>query len=466
MALTTASTGTQDEPGHDEGETWSPNSWTKKPIMQKPLYPDHEEVQRSVAKLTRLPPIVQPGEILQLKAALKKVALGQAFVIQGGDCAELFDYCEQTCIESKLKLLLQLSMILTYGANKPVVRIGRLAGQYAKPRSSPTEVVDGIEVPSFRGDILNGAYYHSASTLNFIRGALATGFADLRRPLAWELGYVHDPELKAKYSKIVNSIIESLRFMQTIGADNLSATASVDLYTSHEGLLLDYEQALTRFLPHPHISQSFTPTSEGNERSFFDTSAHFLWLGDRTRQIDGAHVEFFRGIENPLGVKIGPNIDPSDLLPLLRKLNPSREIGKITLITRYGASKIRELLPLHIRVVEESEYHGCVIWQCDPMHGNTRTTAAGVKTRQFVDIFSELHQALEIHAHHGTHLGGIHLEVTGDMVTECTGGSDGLVDTDLSLNYTSFCDPRLNEHQTLEMGFLIASHLREASRTS
>ncbi|POS85550.1 hypothetical protein EPUL_003217 [Erysiphe pulchra] len=468
-------------PGSDNSsrneESWSPSSWTMKRIEQATIYHDREMLAQSTLKLSRLPPIVQPEEIVKLKGELKKVALGQAFLLQGGDCAELFDYCEQGAIEAKIKLLLQLSIILTYGANKPVVRIGRIAGQYAKPRSSLTEVINGKEIPSFRGDILNGydfkertlnpkrlvdAYFYSTSTLNFIRGALSSGFADLHHPFAWELGHVHDPELKSKYKSIVNSIVESLRFMQTIGADRATELSTVDLYTSHEGLLLEYEEALTRLLPHPRVSYD-SEIEPCQERSFFDTSAHFLWIGDRTRQVDGAHVEFFRGIENPIGIKIGPTTSSSDLIGLLEKLNPSKEVGKITLITRYGSSRIKEILPAHIRAVEDSQFKRCVVWQCDPMHGNTITTAAGIKTRRFRDIFSELKQALEIHRQQGSYLGGIHLELTGDMVTECTGGSDGLVDEDLSSNYTSYCDPRLNENQTLELGFLVAEHLREIS---
>lgn len=251
--------------------------------------------------------------------------------------------------------------------------------------------------------------------------------------------------------------------MQTIGADRASEISSVDFYTSHEGLVLDYEQALTRLLPIPYKSSTLSP-SRCDEEAYFDTSAHFIWIGDRTRQIDGAHVEFFRGVENPLGVKIGPTMSPSELISLLKKLNPSREVGMVTLITRYGASRIRDILPSHIRAVEDSEFQRCVVWQCDPMHGNTFSTSAGIKTRNFQDIFSELQQAFEIHKEQGSYLGGIHLELTGEKVTECTGGSDGLVDSDLSLNYTSFCDPRLNENQTLELGFLVANHLREISK--
>lgn len=475
-------------------EPWSPSSWTTKPIKQDAIYPDRESVEKSLAKLQRLPPLVTPTEIVRLKASLRDVALGKAFLLQGGDCAELFDYCEENAIESKIKLLLQMSLVLIWGINKPVVRIARMAGQYAKPRSSPTEVVNGCRIPSFRGDILNGneveersldpsrlvrylvhpkfsittqllttssAYFHSASTLNFLRGSLSSGIADLHRPLDWGLGHVQDPELQAKYSSIVASITDSLRFMRTVGADTAGQLRTVDLFTSHEGLLLEYEQSLTRRLKKP--SSDSTPATDdapSDGKAYYNTSAHFLWIGDRTRQIDGAHIEYFRGIENPIGVKIGPTTASSDILALLRTLNPSREIGKITLITRYGASKVRDLLPTHIKIVEGSEYARCVVWQCDPMHGNTRSTSTGIKTRQFADIFTELSETLAIHKEQGSYLGGVHLELTGEAVTECTGGSEGLRDDDLSLNYTTFCDPRLNEKQALEMAFLIAGHFR------
>jgi 3-deoxy-7-phosphoheptulonate synthase len=300
--------------------------------------------------------------------------------------------------------------------------------------------------------------------LNFIRGSLASGIADLHRPLDWGLGHVRDPALQAKYSSIVSSITDSLRFMRTVGADTAGQLQTVDLYTSHEGLLLEYEQSLTRKLKDPaNYPSSRAAAKDG--KSYYNTSAHFLWVGDRTRQIEGAHVEYFRGIENPIGVKIGPTTSPSDLLALLRTLNPSVEVGKITLITRYGASKVRNLLPIHIRIVENSEYAHSVVWQCDPMHGNTRSTSSGIKTRQFTDILSELRETLAIHKEEGSYLGGVHLELTGDAVTECTGGSEGLAEEDLSLNYTSFCDPRLNEKQALELAFLIAGHYRGEEST-
>ncbi|KAH8899278.1 phospho-2-dehydro-3-deoxyheptonate aldolase [Thozetella sp. PMI_491] len=457
---------------------WTPESWRSRPRKQAPDYPDPTALTKSLDELQRLPPLVLPKEILQLKKHLRDVANGDAFLLQGGDCAELFDYCEQNAIESKIKLLLQMSLVLIWGANKRVVRIGRMAGQYAKPRSSPTEKIDGKEVQSFKGDILNGyqldqrdldpgrllrAYHHSAATLNYIRAAISSGIADLHRPLDWGLGHVRDPALKAKYSQAVKFLQDMIRFMHTIGADRSDKLDTVDLFTSHEGLLLEYEQSLTRLMEVPE--QHRPPAGSGEPaatqgKQYYDTSAHFIWIGDRTRQIDHAHVEFFRGIANPIGVKVGPTTPVADLLELLRTLNPQREQGKITLITRYGADKVEALLPQHIRAVEDSEYRRTVVWQCDPMHGNTRSTSGGIKTRAFGDILSEMRSALRIHKEQGSYLGGVHLELTGDAVTECLGGSEGLDEDDLSTNYTTFCDPRLNEKQALEMAFLIADHYR------
>jgi len=308
--------------------------------------------------------------------------------------------------------------------------------------------------------------------LNFVRASLSSGFADLHRPLDWGLGHVQDPELQAKYSGIVASITESLRFMRTVGADTDRQLSSVDIYTSHEGLLLEYEQSLTRRLKRPvpdHIeaqAKSKAKAEADDGRAYYNTSAHFLWIGDRTRQIGGGHVEYFRGIENPIGVKVGPTTSISDLMALLRTLNPTKEVGKITLITRFGASKVASLLPAHIRAVEDSEYKRSVVWQCDPMHGNTRSTPTGIKTRHFSDILTELQETLKIHKQEGSYLGGVHLELTGEAVTECVGGSEGLDEEDLAINYTSYCDPRLNEKQALEMAFLIAGHYRDEDVTS
>jgi len=372
-----------------------------------------------------------------------------------------------------------------------VVRVARMAGQYAKPRSSPTEKVDGKDVPSFRGDILNGypleertidpdrlvqAYFHSAATYNYVRAQLSSGIADLHNPLDWGLGHVQDPALQKKYTAIVDSIRDSLRFMRTIGADTSGQLQTVDLFTSHEGLSLPYEECLTRELRHPgnrrsnEQGSSSAPAANGapaegqKTTGFYNTSAHFIWVGDRTRQPDHAHVEYLRGIENPIGIKVGPTTTEEDLVQLLDIVNPRREIGKVTLITRYGKDKVEELLPKHIEIVRRTGH--IVVWQCDPMHGNTRSTSDGVKTRSFTSIFSELRSALKVHKQCGSILGGIHLELTGDAVTECTGGSQDIQDADLGEAYTTFCDPRLNEKQALELAFLVAGEQRGGADTA
>ncbi|KAK5123285.1 Aromatic/aminoadipate aminotransferase 1 [Meristemomyces frigidus] len=473
---------------------WSPSSWRTRPIKQQVIYEDHSAVNKALTKLKHVPPIVTATEIWKLRRALAEVAQGKAFLLQGGDCAELFDYCNDNAIDSKIKLLLQMSLVLIWGGNKPVVRIARMAGQYAKPRSSPMETVDGKQVPSFRGDILNGypldqrdidpdrlvqAYFHSAATLNYVRAELASGIADLHKPMEWHLGHVGDPELQRKYSTIVDSISESLRFMRTVGADTAGQLETVDLFTSHEGLLLEYEESLTRKLKHPSnrnvplimktaSAPKVSPLTGGamtdksiqepETTGYYNTSAHFLWVGDRTRQPDHAHIEYFRGIENPVGIKVGPTTSTADLTELLDIVNPRKEVGKVTLITRYGEGKVDELLPQHIEAVRKTGH--TVVWQCDPMHGNTRSTTSGIKTRSFASIFSELASALRIHKECGSFLGGVHLELTGDAVTECTGGSQGLQDEDLSLRYETFCDPRLNEKQALELAFLVAGSQR------
>ncbi|KAL9007648.1 MAG: hypothetical protein Q9173_007132 [Seirophora scorigena] len=453
---------------------WSPASWTAKPIKQDVIYDDGQALSKALAKLERLPPVVTPTEICKLKRSLRDVALGKAFLLQGGDCAELFEYCESNMIESKIKLLLQMSLVLIYGAHKPVVRIARMAGQFAKPRSSPTEQYHGKTIPAFRGDNVNGydpadripdpsrlvsAYFHSAATLNYIRASLGSGIADLHSPLDWELGHVKDEKIKLKYERIVDSIAESLRFMKTVGADSAaSSLETVDLYTSHEGLLLEYEQSLTRRFKAPMHDTAARLEADNDGTQWYNTSAHFLWIGDRTRQLDGAHVEYFRGIANPIGIKVGPSMVAPELVNLLDIVNPNKEIGKITLITRYGEDKIDSLLAGHIRAVQKSGH--TVIWQCDPMHGNTQNTKQGVKTRHFSSILSEVGSALRIHKEEGSFLGGVHLELTGEAVTECVGGSEGLKDEDLNTNYTSYCDPRLNEKQALELAFLVAGFYR------
>ncbi|RMZ75870.1 hypothetical protein DV737_g5084, partial [Chaetothyriales sp. CBS 132003] len=511
---------------------WTPQSWRSKPIAQGVEYNDQEGFGQAIEKLNTLPPLVTPREIVKLKNELREVALGNAFLLQGGDCAELFDYCNQGMIEAKVKLLLQMSLVLIYGAKKKVVRVARMAGQFAKPRSSPVETVNGVQMPSFRGDILNSyepdlelrtpkasrlvdAYFHSAATLNYLRAAIASGLADLHAPLDWSLGHVLDRSVRDKYQRIVSRITDTLDMMRTIGLDTGGGLETVDLFTSHEGLLLDYEQSLTRLFKHPPNLQPHPPnqqpvplspqsqtkvqpsqpngtpihhrktslparlsqhatTPAPSTSAFYDTSAHFIWIGDRTRQLTHSHVHFFSGIANPIGVKVGPTMPAADLVPLLQTLNPNKEIGKIVLITRYGASKIASHLPAHIKAVQESEFNGTVVWQCDPMHGNGRNATVTVpeaggsqgkpttiKTRRFSDILSELQQALQIHRSMGSYLGGVHLELTGEAVTECVGGAENLTEEDLSLNYTTFCDPRLNEKQALELAFLVAGFYRE-----
>ena len=486
---------------------WTPLSWRTKPIVQSVTYGDEEVFNASVQKLNKVPPIVTPQEIVKLKNELRDVAEGHAFLLQGGDCAELFDYCTQDMIEAKVKLLLQMSIVLIHGARMKIVRVARMAGQYAKPRSSPMEMVNGVSMPSFRGDILNSyeadpvlrepdpkrlmdAYFHSVATQNYLRAVSKSDLADMHAPMTWDLGHVRDPAVRHSYENTVRRMLDSLDMMRIIAVDGGGKFESVDLFTSHEGLLLEYEQALTRKLKNPsnyqqNIPQPETPVRRRHRQkrrkvsplppteSYYDTSAHMLWIGDRTRQLTHGHVEFFRGIANPIGVKVGPCMPPEDLVPLLDILNPEHEVGKIVLITRYGRDKIAAHLPGHIRAVQSSKHDGTVVWQCDPMHGNGRNATvtmppdsmingsmtAGpttIKTRRFADILSELHQALQIHEAHDSYLGGMHLELTGEAVTECVGGAEELTEQDLSLNYATFCDPRLNEKQALELAFLVA----------
>lgn len=352
--------------------------------MQAITYPDETGLAPALNQLRNLPPIVTPTEITKLRAHLRRVALGEAFLLQGGDCAELFSYCEDGAIDSKIKLLLQMSLVLIWGANKPVVRIARMAGQYAKPRSSAMEKVNGVEMPSFRGDILNGfapedrtpnpdrlvqAYFHSAATLNYVRAQLSSGIADLHNPFDWSLGHVRNDGLQAQYSRIVGSITESLRFMRTVGADTAGQLETVELFTSHEGLVLEYEEALTRRLNRPKgAAAARAEASPGDDgKAWYNTSTHFLWVGDRTRQLTHGHVEYFRGIENPIGIKVGPTMKNEELIELLDIVNPDKEIGKVTLITRYGEDKVEKMLGGHIEAVRESGH--VVVWQCDPMHG-------------------------------------------------------------------------------------------------
>ncbi|OAJ41095.1 hypothetical protein BDEG_24741 [Batrachochytrium dendrobatidis JEL423] len=370
-----------------------------------------------------------------------------------------------------------MSLILVWGGRTKVVRIARMAGQYAKPRSKPTEMIDGVEYTAFRGDNVNGmplsdrspdpdrllgAYFHSAATINYVRSLLSSDFADLHHPeswnlqhKAWSLEHVRNPDVRKEYQEIVGHLQDALDFMQTIGADNDPSAKTVDLFMSHEGLLLEYESQLTR--KHvPLINDKHTSASAS--KLHYNLGTHFLWIGDRTRQLSGAHVEYFKGIENPIGVKVGPTMLPEELGPLLDILNPRREVGKVTLITRYGASKIKDFLPFHIEAVKKSGHK--VVWCCDPMHGNTETTSTGIKTRRFDHIVEELSQAFAIHQNCGSYLGGVHCELTGDPVTETIGGSMNLAEEDLQTNYQTFCDPRLNYFQSLDIAFKIAKFFK------
>jgi 3-deoxy-7-phosphoheptulonate synthase len=443
------------------GADWHPASWQAKPASQQPGYPDAAELERTVASLSRLPPLVTSWEVDALKGLFAQAQRGQAFVLQGGDCAETFDECTSENIVAKLKILLQMSLVLLYGLKKPVVRVGRMAGQYAKPRSADTETRDGMTLPSFRGDLVNRSdfteadripdpqlilrgYERAALTLNFVRSLIDGGFADLHHPEYWDLDWVGHSALAEDYRAIVNSISGSLDFMETVLGRELHQAQRADIYAAHEGLHLMYEQAQTRYL-------------ERRER-WYNLTTHFPWIGMRTAQLDGAHVEFFRGIANPMGIKIGPGMTREWLQELIRVLNPNNEPGRITLIHRFGAKLIEQHLPDLIAAVRETG--APVLWVCDPMHGNTESTADGIKTRRFDNVLAELEAAFRLHAANGSYLGGVHLELTGENVTECTGGARGLTDGDLASAYKSTVDPRLNYEQAMEVAMRIAGFQR------
>ena len=439
---------------------WSASSWRDRQVLQQPEYPTGVDIEGVLDDLRRRPPLVHPGEIDSLKEQLARAAAGERFVLQGGDCAERFQDCDARAIEDKLKILLQMSLVLTWGARTPVVRVARMAGQYAKPRSKPTETVGGREIPTYRGDIVSGhdpadrtpdpgrmleAYGRSAATLNYARALGEGGFADLHHPHHWDLAFVKSTAHRRDYEDMVERILDALDFVETTGVRAGHALRTVDLFTSHEGLLLAYEEAMTRPV---------------GDRSY-NVGTHFLWIGDRTRQLEGAHVEYFRGLANPIGLKISPTLDPDELVALVRRLDPGGEPGRITLITRYGADRIAECLPRHRAAIDRARLG--VLWSCDPMHGNTVSTESGVKTRQFGRILDELRSAFTIHEEAGGRLGGVHFELTGDDVTECVGGPQDLSEADLARRYQTFCDPRLNYAQSLELAFLVARHL-QASR--
>ncbi|MGH7495608.1 MAG: class II 3-deoxy-7-phosphoheptulonate synthase [bacterium] len=438
-------------------EAWSTDSWKNYPIKQQPAYPDPVLLEQTLAQLRRYPSLVFAGEVEYLKQLLAEAAQGRRFLLQGGDCAERFKDCTNEAIVDKLKILLQMSLVLTYGLRKAIIRVGRIAGQYAKPRSYDFETVAGRELSVYRGDSINSfepdpagripdprrmlqSYYHSSTTINYIRALIEGGFADLHHPENWQLESFSTSGRKKEYLRMVKRITDAVQFMESLGSVNESVLGKINFFTSHEGLLLRYEEALTYY--------------DLRRGKYYNLSAHSLWIGERTRQIDGAHVEYFRGIANPIGVKIGPSCGPEELVDLLNILNPLNEWGRITLITRLGQDKIARTLPPLLEAVSRHGLH--VLWCCDPMHGNTLTTSNGVKTRDFNQILSELRQSFEIHRSHNTWLGGVHFELTGEDVTECTGGVQGLLEEDLSVNYETYCDPRLNYVQSLEMAFQIA----------
>jgi 3-deoxy-7-phosphoheptulonate synthase len=440
-----------------EGTSWHPAGWQGKPAQQQPVYDDPAALERVVAELSRLPPIVVSWEIEALRERLAAAQRGQAFLLQGGDCAETFADCESDSIAKKLKILLQMSLVLLHGLKKPIIRVGRMAGQYAKPRSADTETRDGVTLPSFRGDLVNRpeftpearqadpqlllrGYERAALTLNFARALVEGGFADLHHPEYWDLGFVKHAPLKDAYQRIVQSIGDSLDFFEGISGRRVHEATLVDFFASHEGLHLLYEQAQTRYIP--------------RQDRWYNLSTHMPWIGMRTAKLDGAHVEFFRGISNPMGIKIGPAMDAAWLQGLITALNPQNQPGRLTLIHRFGVKDIESALPKMIEAVRQSGQ--TVLWVCDPMHGNTETSTAGLKTRRFENILKEVDLAFRIHAEHGSRLGGVHVELTGDDVTECTGGARGLTDADLQRAYRSTVDPRLNHEQALELAMLIA----------
>ncbi|WP_158882162.1 3-deoxy-7-phosphoheptulonate synthase class II [Rhodanobacter sp. L36] len=434
---------------------WSPDSWQQREALQQPHYDDAVELAAATGHLSRLPPLVTSWEVLALKQALAEAQEGHRFLLQGGDCAESFADCTSPVISNRLKVLLQMSLVLVHGLKKPVLRVGRFAGQYAKPRSTDQEIRDGVSLPSFRGDVINGpeftpearrsdpqrliqAHAHSALTMNFVRALIDGGFADLHHPEYWDLAWVEHSPLAAEYRQMVANIGDSLRFMETL-AGPIAGFSRVDFFTSHEALLLHYEQALTRQVP--------------RHSGWFNLSTHFPWIGMRTAALDGAHAEYFRGIRNPIAVKVGPTVTSEQLLPLIDALNPDNEPGRLTLIHRMGNGKIATALQPLLEVVKSEGRR--VLWVADPMHGNTESTSNGYKTRRFDNIRGELDQAFDIHAAAGTRLGGVHLELTGEDVTECMGGARDLSETDLDRAYKSMVDPRLNYEQSLELAMLI-----------
>ncbi|PPU92981.1 class II 3-deoxy-7-phosphoheptulonate synthase [Xanthomonas albilineans] len=435
---------------------WSPVSWRGKPALQMPVYPDPQALEETLGELRELPPLVTSWEIFSLKKQLAEAQEGKRFLLQGGDCAENFSDCESSTISNRLKVLLQMSLVLVHGLRLPVVRVGRYAGQYAKPRSADTETRDGVSLPSYRGDVVNApeftaqarvpdprrmitAHSRSAMTMNFVRALIDGGFADLHHPEYWNLSWVGCSPLADEYQKMVASIGDAVRFMETLSGAQLYNLNRVDFYTSHEALLLPYEEALTREVP--------------RQWGWFNLSTHYPWIGMRTAALDGAHVEYFRGIRNPIAIKVGPSAQPDQLLRLIDVLNPEDEPGRLTFIHRMGAAQIAEKLPSLLEAVRRDGRR--VLWVCDAMHGNTESTSNGYKTRRYQNVLDEVEQSFDIHAAAGTRLGGVHLELTGEDVTECIGGARELTERDLERAYRSSVDPRLNYEQSLEIALAI-----------
>lgn len=452
-------------PNQTKGEGWNPLSWNQKEIEQLPPYPDTQALQQAYRELSSLPPLITSWEIEALKTKLASVSEGKSFMLQGGDCAETFDACKAPKIVNMLKVMLQMSFILVHEMGTPIVRVGRFAGQYAKPRSKDFEVVNGEQMLNYRGDLINSyepnaearkpdpkrlieAYEKAGLTLNFLRALADEGFADLQHPEQWELDFMQNNEYYKDYESMVNSIHKAINFMETITPNTFNTLHKVDIYTSHEALNLYYDSAQTRQVP--------------RKQGWFNLSGHMVWLGNRTKQLDGAHIEYLKGIQNPIGIKAGPPFDLEETLEIIEKLNPNHEAGKIVIITRMGVDEVEKYLPTFIRAVKQEGHP--VVWSCDPMHGNTFATDNGIKTRRFNDILDEIRTTFAVHRSEGSYLGGVHLELTGDNVTECVGGANGLNESGLNLNYETYCDPRLNYEQSLEMAFLVAKEWNKSYR--
>lgn len=440
-----------------QAAAWRPDSWQQKPAAQQPVYPDPDALASVLRQLGELPPLVSSWEVESLKQQLAEAGRGERFLLQGGDCSENFEDCQSGTIAAKLKILLQMSLVLVQGARKRVVRVGRFAGQYAKPRSADVETRGDVTLPVYRGDIVNRTgfdphartpdptrllrgYERAGLTVNFIRALIDGGFADLHHPEYWEMHFARPSPLAAEYQRMVRSITESLQFIEALTGGPIPGMNRVDFFTSHEGLHLHYEQAVTRQVP--------------RREGWYNLGTHFPWIGNRTRALGGAHIEYFRGIRNPIAVKIGPPIQPEEVLALCDALNPANEPGRLTLITRFGLACVARELPPLVRAVQSRDRQ--VLWVCDPMHGNTETTRTGIKTRRFERILEELETTFQILADAGAHPGGVHFELTGDNVTECLGGACGLTEADLTRDYRSRVDPRLNYEQSLEMALRLA----------